>query len=135
MTNETRSTDTGGVESGLARHGKLSYMQIPALDTKQSAAFYEKVFGWALRGGSADHFSFSDATGELIGAFVTGRAIGDEPGVLPYVYVRAIDDTVSAITANGGEIVREPYAEGDLWVATFRDPAGNVMGVWQMGPR
>jgi hypothetical protein len=29
--------------------------------------------------------------------------------------------------------VREVYAEGDLWVATFRDPAGNVIGIWQMG--
>jgi predicted enzyme related to lactoylglutathione lyase len=28
-------------------------------------------------------------------------------------------------------VVDERYAEGDLWVATFRDPAGNVIGVWQ----
>jgi predicted enzyme related to lactoylglutathione lyase len=34
-----------------------------------------------------------------------------------------------------GEIAREPYPEGDLWVATFRDPAGNEVGVWQQGPR
>jgi predicted enzyme related to lactoylglutathione lyase len=25
--------------------------------------------------------------------------------------------------------------EGDVWVATFRDPSGNVLGVWQRGPR
>jgi hypothetical protein len=28
-----------------------------------------------------------------------------------------------------------PYPEGDLWVATFRDPAGNVLGVWQTASR
>jgi hypothetical protein len=31
--------------------------------------------------------------------------------------------------------VTEPYPEGDLWVALVRDPAGNVVGVWQHGPR
>ena len=36
---------------------------------------------------------------------------------------------------HGGEVVRPPYPEGDLWVATFSDPAGNVLGVWQHGPR
>jgi hypothetical protein len=25
------------------------------------------------------------------------------------------------------------YAEGDLSVAVFRDPEGNVAGVWQLG--
>jgi hypothetical protein len=31
--------------------------------------------------------------------------------------------------------VVSPYPEGDLWVAAFRDPVGNVVGVWQTGPR
>ena len=31
----------------------------------------------------------------------------------------------------GGETVTAPYPEGDLRVATFRDPAGNVIGAWQ----
>jgi predicted enzyme related to lactoylglutathione lyase len=51
---------------------------------------------------------------------------------LPFIYVASIDDAVAAIKANGGEIVRDIYPEGALKVATFRDVAGNVMGVWQM---
>jgi predicted enzyme related to lactoylglutathione lyase len=46
-----------------------------------------------------------------------------------------IDDIVERIVKQGGQIVRSPYPEGDLWVATFRDPAGNHMGIWQAGPR
>jgi len=46
-----------------------------------------------------------------------------------------IDPTLERISANGGEVVKSPYSEGDLWVATFRDPAGNVIGTWQQGPR
>ena len=39
------------------------------------------------------------------------------------------------VVAYRGEVVKAPYPEGDLWVATVRDPAGNVIGLWQQGPR
>jgi predicted enzyme related to lactoylglutathione lyase len=29
--------------------GKLCYLEIPALDVRKSAAFYERVFGWNIR--------------------------------------------------------------------------------------
>jgi predicted enzyme related to lactoylglutathione lyase len=57
---------------------------------------------------------------------VTGEA-----GVLPYVFVERVDETLEKVVAQSGEVVRQPYPEGDLRVATFRDPAGNVIGVWQ----
>jgi predicted enzyme related to lactoylglutathione lyase len=119
----------------LFDHGRLSYVQIPALDVRASAAFYEKVFGWKVRGGSDSHLSFTDATGDMIGAWVTGREISHEAGFLPYIYVHGIDVVLERILAAGGDLVKPPYPEGDLWVATVRDPAGNVIGVWQQGPR
>ena len=122
--------------AGIATDGKLSYVQIPALDVRASAAFYAGVFGWAVRDdGNPAHLSFEDKSRELIGAFVTEPAPAREGGVLPYIYVNGIEARVSRIRAAGGEIVRDVYPEGDLWVATFRDPGGNVIGVWQMGPR
>jgi hypothetical protein len=122
-------------EARLHRHGKLSYVQIPAVDAQRSAAFYAQVFGWNARGGGPDHLSFDDAPGDLIGAWVTGRAPSGDAGVMPYISVRSVDDTLVEIATHGGETVRAPYPEGDLWVATFRDPAGNVIGIWQRGPR
>ena len=53
----------------------------------------------------------------------------------PYVFVENLDEALERIQARGCEVVEEPYPEGDLWVALFRDPAGNVVGVWQHGPR
>ncbi len=61
--------------------------------------------------------------------------VAGEAGFLPYIYVEGVDATLDEVVAEGGEIVTPPYAEGDLWVATFRDPSGNVVGVWQSGPR
>jgi hypothetical protein len=132
---ETPKRDTGGVESGLARHGHVSYLEIPAFDSEQSAVFYEAVFGWSIRRRDNGDASFDDGSGGLIGRWVTGRAAAREPGMVPYAYVDHIDEIVERVVKQGGEIVKPPYAEGDLWVATFRDPAGNLMGVWQAGPR
>jgi predicted enzyme related to lactoylglutathione lyase len=79
--------------------------------------------------------SFEDGSGHVIGHFVADQPVAGEAGIRPYVYVESIDDALEKVTALGGATVTPPYAEGDLWVATFRDPAGNVVGVWQRGPR
>jgi predicted enzyme related to lactoylglutathione lyase len=123
------------VDTGLARHGHVSYLEIPAVDADASAAFYEAVFGWAVHRRDNGRISFDDRSGTLIGAWVTDRAAAREPGLVPYIYVAGIDRVVERILAGGGQVVKSPYPEGDLWVATFRDPAGNLMGIWQAGPR
>ncbi|HJZ82594.1 MAG TPA: VOC family protein [Pyrinomonadaceae bacterium] len=136
MTNDNQGksgTDMKGEH--LFGHGRLSYIQIPAIDVDQSARFYEEVFGWQVRGGRTDHVSFTDATGDMIGAWITGLVTAQEPGVLPYIYVHGIDAILERITAHGGSVVKPPYPEGELRVATFRDPAGNVIGIWQQGHR
>ena len=83
----------GGVEPDVARTGGISYLRVPAGDTR------------------------------------------GEAGIRPYMYVERVDAALERIAAAGGAVVTEPYEEGTLWVATFRDPAGNVLGLWQQGPR
>ncbi len=131
---ETAQSITG-VGERLARHGGLTYLEIPAVNPCESAAFYEKVLGWNVQGHDTDHPKFSDATGHLIGRWETGRVIAREPGLLPYIYVDHIDEVAERVAVYGGEVVQRPCPEGDLWVATVRDPAGNMIGLWQQGPR
>jgi uncharacterized protein len=116
-------------------HGRLAYIQIPALDVNESAAFYKEMFGWQIRGGSPAHLSFTDAGGDIIGAFVTDALISTEPGVIFYVYVHGLDATLEKMVAGGSKVVSPPYLEGDVRVATLIDPAGNVIGIWQFDPR
>ena len=116
-------------------HGRLAYVQSPALDVNVSAAFYRDMFAWQIRAGSPAHLSFMDANGDIIGAFVTGRAVASDPGVIFYVYVHGLDATIEKMVAAGSRVVKAPYQEGDVWVATLSDPAGNVIGIWQFDPR
>jgi uncharacterized protein len=118
------------VTDGVFRVAGISYLRIPATDPQRSAALYKAVFGWTMRADREDP-AFEDGTGHVIGHFSTEHAVAGDAGVRPYVYVEGVDDTLDRVTSNGGEVVTPPYPEGDLRVATFRDPAGNVIGVWQ----
>ena len=123
-------SDAAGVDVLLARHGGLSYLEIPAMDARRSAAFYQCVFGWKLRDEDADQPKFSDQTGHLIGRWVTGRAISWQPGLLPYIYVDHIDDVVNRFRQMG-ERLSDRLIEREIYGFRFRDPAGIVVGVWQ----
>jgi len=119
------------VDASLARHGGLSYLEIPAVDVRRSATFYEKICGWKVERRDANDFRFGDATGHLIGRWTTSRGTFPKPGLLPYIYVNRIREVVEKVPEYGGEVIKAPYAEGNLLVATVRDPAGNVIGLWE----
>jgi predicted enzyme related to lactoylglutathione lyase len=123
-----------GKEPRVFRRGGISYLRIPATDPRRSAAFYEGVFDWSVDA-DRDDPSFEDGTGHVIGHLIDDLPVVGEAGVLPYVFVERVDEALERVVTRGGEVVTPPYPEGDLWVATFRDPAGNVIGVWQQGPR
>jgi uncharacterized protein len=132
---EAKTATASSREASSFRSGSFRYLHIPAIDVHQSATFYERVFGWNIRRRDSEHASFDDGSGHVSGAWMTDMAISREPGLLPYIYVEHVDETIRQIEAQGGEVVKGPYPEGNLWVATFRDPAGNVLGIWQEGSR
>jgi len=119
-------------EPSVFRPGGVSYLRIPAPDPKSAADFYAKVFGWTVDTNREDP-SFADGSGHVIGHFEADLAVAGEAGVRPYVYVDSVRETLDRALAHGAEIATEPYPEGNLTVATFRDPAGNEIGAWQQG--
>jgi len=112
-------------------HGKICYLEIPSLDVARSAAFYQAVFGWEIRRRGDGATAFDDAIGEVSGAFVTGRPPSREAGLLVYVMVADAEATVRKLVANGAEIVQPIGVDAPEITARFRDPAGNVIGVYE----
>ncbi|HUA05349.1 MAG TPA: VOC family protein [Solirubrobacteraceae bacterium] len=119
-------------EPTVFRPGAVSYLRIPAPDPKSAADFYAKVFGWTVDTDREDP-SFADGSGHVIGHFRADLAVAGDAGVKPYVYVDDVAATLDRAVATGAITSTEPYPEGNLTVATFRDPAGNEIGVWQQG--
>ena len=112
-------------------NGKICYVEIPATDVETSAAFYEAVFGWNVRQRGDGATAFDDTTGEVSGAWVTGRPQAAEPGLLVYIMVDDAVATVDAVVEHGGEIVQPIGVDPGEITARFRDPAGNVIGIYQ----
>jgi predicted enzyme related to lactoylglutathione lyase len=119
-----------GADERLASDGALSYLHIPAIDLAQAAAFYGNAFGWTIHNPDSDRPGFETPDGRLGGAWVSDQKPIGEAGLLPFIYVDDVDAAVERIVANGGAIVTDPYPEGMLTIATFHDPAGNLLGLW-----
>src|SRR5260370_32922371 len=88
----------------LARHGGLSYLEIPTSDPARSAAFYKQLFGWQVDQRTPTDFRFSDDNGLLIGRFAPGNAPARDPRFLPFIYVHALDVPITPATATGGQL-------------------------------
>lgn len=112
-------------------NGKLCYVEVPATDVDRSARFYQQVFGWNVRKRGDGQTAFDDTVGEVSGTWVTGRLPSTEPGLLIYIMVDSVADTLDAITDQGCEIVQPIGADAPEITARFRDPGGNIMGLYQ----
>jgi uncharacterized protein len=112
-------------------NGKICYIEMPATDVARSADFYKRTFGWNIRKRGDGNVAFDDSVGEVSGTWVLGRPPASMPGLLFYVMVDSVAATVNAIVANGGEIVQPVGGDAPEISARFRDPGGNVIGLYQ----
>jgi predicted enzyme related to lactoylglutathione lyase len=112
-------------------NGKICYIEMPATDIARAADFYQKVFGWNIRKRGDGATAFDDTVGEVSGAWVLGRPPASTPGLLFYIMVDSVERAVEAVKANGGEIVQPIGADAPEITARFRDPGGNVIGLYQ----
>ncbi len=112
-------------------NGKVCYIELPAVDIQRSADFYRAVFGWNIRTRGDGHLAFDDAVGEVSGTWVAGRKAAREPGLLVYIMVDSVASTIEAVIAHGGELVQPPGVDAPEMTARFRDPGGNVIGLYQ----
>jgi len=114
-------------------HGAVSWIELPAADPDASATFFETVFGWIVhREGMPGYIIFQDPAGHVGGGFRADlRPTGDGP--LVYLSVDDIDAVLPTIEAAGGRVLAERTAIDEQvgWWASFRDPGGNVLGLYQ----
>jgi predicted enzyme related to lactoylglutathione lyase len=114
-----------------SQHGKVCYIEMPTADVERSADFYAKVFGWKIRKRGDGATAFDDTTGQVSGAWVLGRPPMSQVGVLIYVMVESVAETINSVVANGGVIVQPIGADAPEITARFRDPGGNILGLYQ----
>jgi predicted enzyme related to lactoylglutathione lyase len=112
-------------------NGKICYVEMPAADVQQSLAFYRDVFGWKIRERGDGSIAFDDGVGQVSGTWIAGRPASTAPGLLIYIMVDSVADAAASVVRHGGEIVQAIGADAPEITARFRDPAGNVLGLYQ----
>ena len=111
-------------------NGKICYIEMPAIDVERSAGFYQKVFGWQIRRRGDGATAFDDGVGQVSGTWVLNRRPA-EPGFVIYIMVDSVAATCEAVNENGGEIVQSIGVDAPEITARFRDPGGNIVGLYQ----
>lgn len=121
--------------------GKVVHFEIPADDLTRAKKFYSTVFGWAtsempemeyvmLGTAESDENGMPKEPGAINGGMMKRQDPLRHPVVT--IDVENIDDALASVKKNGGQVVREKLAVGDMgFTAYFRDSEGNVIGLWQ----
>jgi uncharacterized protein len=113
-------------------NGKICYIDLPTIDANRAAVFYKEVFGWNIRTNNEGNLSFDDGVGQVSGRWITDRKVyTDKPGMLVYIMVDNMDTAIKAVTTNGGKVVQPVGMDAPEITAHFRDPDGNIFGLYQ----
>ena len=117
--------------AATSTNGKICYVELPAVDIPRSADFYAQVFGWQIRRRGDGATAFDDTTGQVSGSWVVGRPAAAQPGLLIYIMVDSVAATIETVVAHGGVLVQPIGTDAPEITARFRDPGGNVIGLYQ----
>jgi uncharacterized protein len=108
----------------------IVHFEIMGPDGAKLHSFYHNLFGWEIDANNPYNYGMISAPTEGPGI---GGGIGQEPDGAPRVTVYAgVPDLQAALdkaVALGGKVVMEPTDLGDVQLAQFTDPAGNLFGL------
>lgn len=113
-------------------HGDITHVEIPVTDMRRAQGFYQALFGWEIAEPPGfEGFPMWQAPNRISGGGLIARG-EDFTQPRSYVEVDSIDDALSLASGHGGRVVTEksPISETSWW-ATFADPDGNVIGLYE----
>jgi|CXWL01.1.fsa_nt_gi predicted enzyme related to lactoylglutathione lyase len=125
----------------------IVHFEIPANDVQRAMDFYQKSFGWEFHKfdmpGEAEPY-YGVTTTEVdekhqpkkpgaINGGLMKRKHPDQP-FMNYITVESIDEKLVVVKENGGEICmpKTEIGSGMGWIACFKDPEGNMMGLHEL---
>jgi predicted enzyme related to lactoylglutathione lyase len=110
-------------------HHTIDYIEFNVRDLAAAKRFYAAAFGWQFNDYGPAYAGIQRAGGgEVGGLSETNEARARGPLVI--LYSDHLEQSVNAVTAAGGRILREPYAFPGGRRFHFTDPSGNELAVW-----
>lgn len=121
----------------------VQHFELPYKVRERAKKFYFDVFHWQLFDLAGTGYTLATTVDiepngmpKRPGAINGGLAPRSQENTAPTLLMRVTDIKahLERIRHAGGTILQEPVASGPVWVARFRDPEGNVLGVIQPRP-
>jgi uncharacterized protein len=126
---------------------KVVHFEIPTDDLDRAKSFYGSVFGWELQTVPMNEGEYTSVKTTDVdeqtqlptepGAINGGMFVRNEQVTSPVITidVDGIDDSLKQIEAEGGTTVTPRTAIPGMGAfAYFKDPEGNVLGLWETTP-
>lgn len=112
---------------------RVTHFEIPCEQPERTMSFFEGVFNWSFKKFGEEEYWFAvtgkDSPG-INGAIMKKRH-PDQP-IANSISVNKIDETLKKIEKYKGQVVVPKMAiPGAGWIAFFKDPDGNIHGLWQ----
>lgn len=109
----------------------IVHVEIPVEDLEAAGKFYSDLFGWDIQHFKEMNYS-TFSTGNSTGGGLYPVSETNPAGtVLVHVGTDNIEGTLAKAEGLGGEIaVRKTEVPGFGWFAFFKDPTGNMIGLW-----
>ncbi len=112
----------------------IVHIEIPSNDFEQSGAFYHDLFGWTITPMPEANYSVWQAGEGSRGGFVHPGGDTKVGDIRIYVGSDDIEADLKRAKALGGQIVQEKKEFGRGWYGIFKDPAGNLIGLFMRKP-
>ncbi len=117
------------------------HFEIPADDVARAKEFYSSIFGWQLqdmpemdytivRTVEVDDQQMPREPGAINGGMM--KRGPETPSPVITINVESIDESLRQIESRGGSVIRaRTEIPGMGAFAYFKDPEGNVVGLWE----
>ena len=115
------------------KENRVTHFEIPCDDPEKTMKFFQEVFNWKFQKFGDQEYWFANTGKESSGinGAIMKKRDPNQP-ITNSISVENIDDSILKIEESGGTIVVPKMAIPTVgWLSFFKDPDGNIHGVWQ----
>ena len=116
---------------------RVVHFEIPCDDPQKTMDFFKKVFGWSFEQFGTENYWMVVTGPESTPGINGGLMKRQNPGqpVANSIQVEDLDQCLTEIAQAGGTVVVPKMPIPSVgWLAYFKDPDGNIHGVYQDDP-
>jgi predicted enzyme related to lactoylglutathione lyase len=113
----------------------VCHVEFVTRDMPRLVEFYREIFGWKKVQDTPTYITLAPKEGPAIGFAAVGEGV-PAPMIINYIFVKNIEAALELVRAHGLDVILDKTEVPNMgWFAHFKDPEGNVVGLWTTARR